>query len=159
MEIKIDQISSQDKPHLKTMLLDYFKEIDNSKIVQTENDETIDYPFLDSYWNEVGRLPLKVLYQNEWIGFALVNEWTTVKEFDAEKSIAEFYVQKESRRKGIGKAIAFQLFNQFKTKWEIRQSSTNLSAIKFWRAVVNEFTRGDFLEIKTETEVIQLFDS
>jgi len=89
------------------MLLDYFKEIDNFKIVRTANGETIDYPFLESYWNEVGRLPLKVLYQDEWVGFVLVNEWVTVKEFNAKKSVAEFYVQKKFRRNGIGKAIAF----------------------------------------------------
>ncbi len=161
--IELSPIASEKKEDLKKMLLEYFKEIDDSKIVYTKAGEEIEYPFLDLYWKETKRIPLNILWNNEIIGFILINDWIVYKEFEADKSIAELYIKPDFRRKGIGKKVTYKLFNKYKGKWEIRQSSTNYLAVKFWRSIIKEFTNGNFKEIENSTEdtieFVQLFES
>lgn len=163
MNITLKAFKLEEKEELKKMLLEYFKEIDTSKIIETSNGKSVDYPYLDSYWTDSSRMALGIFLKNEKIGFVLVNAWTVCKEFSAEKSIAEFYIHPKYRRKGIGKWAAHELFNQYKVRWEVKQSSTNLRAIQFWRNTINEFSNGNFQEKKLieneETVILQLFES
>jgi predicted acetyltransferase len=163
MNITLKAITKDEKLQLKKMLLEYFKEIDTSKIIQNPTNESLDYPYLDNYWTDSDRMAVVILLKNEKIGFVLVNAWTICKEFNADKSIAEFYIQPQYRRKGIGKWVAQELFNQYKVKWEVKQSSNNLRAIQFWRNTISTFSNGNFQE-KTllkdkEAIVLQLFES
>lgn len=163
MHIELSPIKNENKADLKKLLLEYFKEIDDSKVVQTKSGEELDYPFLDLYWKEVKRIPLNILYKDEKIGFILINSWTVCKEFNASKSIAEFYIKPKFRRKGIGRKVTQELFNKYKCKWEIRQSSTNDLAVKFWSAIIKEYTNGNFKEVENieddKIEFVQLFES
>ncbi|MEM6320026.1 MAG: GNAT family N-acetyltransferase [Bacteroidota bacterium] len=161
MEIELIEIQANEKQELKTMLSEYLKEI---LAPRTENIEgEVDYPYFDSYWVEPTRTPLKIKWKNKIVGFALINEWIVCKEFNAQKNIAEFYVKQEYRRRGIGKNVAVHLFKRYRGKWEIRQLSTNLKAVKFWRRVIGEFTQGNYKEIEQKVlnrfETIQLFES
>lgn len=163
MQIKLSNIEDKDRAGLNRMLLTYFKEIDDSKIVQINGREEIDYPFLELYWKEENRIAVNLLYQEKIIGFALINDWIVSKAFKANKSIAEFYIIPEWRRKGMGKKAAYELFDTYKGKWEIRQSSTNSTAIKFWREIIKAYTNDHFIEIKNRKdnniEFVQLFES
>lgn len=60
--------------------------------------------------------------------------------------LAEFFIIAKFQRKKIGKDIAHQLFKEFKGTWEIMQLSKNLPAIKFWRKVISDYTKGKFDE-------------
>ena len=102
MYLRLSPIEIEKKEELKKMLLAYFKEIDNSKIVHTKEGKEIDYPFLDLYWKEPKRIPLNILWDEEIIGFILINDWIIYREFKADKSIAEFYIKPTFRKKGIG---------------------------------------------------------
>ncbi len=159
MKIELVKIQLDEKPQLELMLLDYFKEIDTSKIQTGGEGEQLDYPYLDLYWKDENRIPLKIKREDSVVGFVLINDWIICETFKAEKSIAEFYIRPAYRRKGIGQKVAFELFKKYKGKWELRESRTNLSAIKFWRSIIGSYTNDHFEEIKTEEELIQLFES
>ena len=60
----------------------------------------------------------------------------------------DFFVLNKFRRRGVGRATALSLLNQFRGKWEIGQMSTNYGAIAFWQAVVQEHTGGDYTQIQ-----------
>lgn len=141
-------------------MLDYFQEIDPSKI---SSEKKLVYPYLDLYWKEALRKPFFIDYQDENIGFVLMNNWILNKAFDADYSIAEFYVSSNYRRIGIGSKIIQEIFARYKGKWEIRQSAQNLIAINFWRKCIDQYTKGNFKELKTElngkVEVLQLFET
>ena len=163
MQIKTTFLQLEEKEHLKQMLFDYFNEIDASKIIETTNKRTLDYPYLNSYWTDKGRFPLKIEFDNKMVGFALINNWVINKEFNADHSIAEFYIKPTYRKKGIGKEVAYHLFHKFAGKWEIRQSSKNHIAVLFWRNIISEYTNGNYKETEHKTndviELIQLFES
>lgn len=63
------------------------------------------------------------------------------------KNIAEFYIKKEFRNKGIGKLAAFKVFDKFWGNWEVRQLKENISAQNYWRKVIDEYTKNNYQEI------------
>jgi len=141
-------------------MITYFAEIDPSHIDQNGQ---LNYPYLDDYWQAISRRPFFIELENQIVGFVLVNDFTVVTQFGANQSIAEFYIQPAYRRQGIGKVAAFQLFETFRDRWEVRQAVSNLKAQKFWRTIIREYTKGNFQEVSanatTDDQVIQLFTS
>ncbi|MEM6317631.1 MAG: GNAT family N-acetyltransferase [Bacteroidota bacterium] len=163
MTIDLIPIKKEEKHSLEAQLYAYFQEIDTTKIVAKNGKSTINYLYLDSYWSEDKRTPFFILANGSSVGFVLVNDWTVEKSFDADFSIAEFYIQPTFRRKGIGNAAAHQLFDTFKGRWEVRQTISNVTAIQFWRTIIGTYTQGEYLEISRKvgklTQRIQLFTS
>jgi predicted acetyltransferase len=67
------------------------------------------------------------------------------------------------RRKGVGRAMAFQVFETYRGFWQIGAIEPNLPAQNFWRVTVSAYTAGRYQESITDEhdEVIiwQTFDS
>lgn len=74
-------------------------------------------------------------------------------------SIAEFFVMKKYRKAGIGKSIAYQVFDLYKGNWEVFQKESNKPAQLFWKNIINEYTSGDFKERFEDEKQIQNFIS
>lgn len=104
------------------------------------------YPYLDCYWTEENRYPYLFLFRESFAGFALVNKVNWLPENDGAHSMAEFFVLKKYRRRGIGTVAAQYVINRFSGKWEIRILRENQPAIQFWREVINNLTSGQFVE-------------
>lgn len=97
--------------------------------------------YFDLYWVEPTRYPFKAMIGDVLVGFALV------REIEAEtRSIAEFFVLRRHRGVGVGRALAFALFDLFPGAWHVAQDENNVPAQGFWRRVVGEYTSGDFSE-------------
>ena len=115
------------------------------------------YKNLDDYWNDENRFPYIIQNEERPIGFALVR----LIESDQRSyySIAEFFVLKKYRKKGIGKQIATQLFNLHKGLWEVFQRESNKPAQLFWSNVIGAYTKGNFTERFEDGKTIQSFIS
>jgi predicted acetyltransferase len=61
--------------------------------------------------------------------------------------VAEFFVMRKYRRQGVGEQVATLIFDMFPGKWEIQETTKNLSAQAFWRKVIGRYTGGRFGEI------------
>lgn len=96
---------------------------------------------------------------NKLAGFVLVNSVSCLNRKDITHSIAEFFIMRKWRRKGIGKATAFELFNKLPGKWEVSQERKNKNAQIFWRSIINEYTQGSYEEFKTDDKFVQIFKS
>ncbi len=118
---------------------------------------------LDSYWTESDRVPFLVYVEGEIAGFVLVNSYTCLDENSGGRSIAEFFIMRKYRRQGVGKAAAFQVFERFRGKWEVRQLKINGVGQRFWRRVIREYTRGRFRETLLDNDSwrgpVQSFDN
>ena len=134
------------KPILEKMLQVYFHEMNQYNSDKPNENGIYEYPYLHLYWEEANRFPYFIMNENEPIGFALVNDFVIDENFKAQYSIAEFYIKPAYRKRNIGKQIAYQIFNKYKGKWEIRQEIANLDAQHFWRKIITEFTKGNFKE-------------
>lgn len=65
---------------------------------------------------------------------------------DGRSDIAEFYILPCYRKKGLGKILAFAIFDSFPGPWQIRQIPTAKDAIIFWRATIQEYMNGNYKE-------------
>lgn len=80
----------------------------------------------------------------ELAGFALINKTGSTPSI--EWNMGEFFIVAKFQGKGIGRQVAFELFNRFPGQWEVMQMPPNLPAIKFWKKVVAEYSNNQFIE-------------
>jgi len=73
--------------------------------------------------------------------------------------MAEFFVGRTFRRRGIGKLAVELILNRFAGRWEITEYLRNPVAVSFWRRVVANYTQGRYQERVTNGEVRQVFES
>jgi predicted acetyltransferase len=103
---------------------------------------------------------LTILYSVEPVGFAMVRRRApSAAGAAAEFSMAEFFVARQWRRRGIGAQAVRLLFDRFNGQWLITEHVRNTGAVKFWRGVVTAYTQGRFEERIVNGEVQQHFAS
>lgn len=78
-------------------------------------------------------------------GFSLVSDdvW---RSDEPGRHLDEFFVLRCYRRRGVGRALAFQTLDTYHGYWEITEIEPNQPAIAFWRSVVNAYTHGRYTE-------------
>lgn len=115
------------------------------------------YKNLDDYWTDENRFPYIIQQDGKYIGFVLVRYIEANKR--GHFSIAEFFVMKKYRRTGIGKTIAYQIFDLHKGRWEVFQKENNKPAQIFWNKVIKEYTKGQFKKRTENEKLVQYFEN
>lgn len=146
MPIEIEKITIDKKPVLRNLLELYaydFSEFDHADVSEYG---LYGYERLDHYWTEAGRHPFFIRVDQRLAGFVLVREFEP-PDSSGVFSIAEFFVVKKYRGKGVGKATVFKIFAMFPGQWQVAELESNRPAQLFWRKVISEYTAGRFEEI------------
>jgi predicted acetyltransferase len=161
MKIEVTQAAIDDKHLIQRMLEFYqydFSEFDDADL---DSHGTYGYPWLDHYWSEKGRCPFIIRVDGKLAGFVLVNQNTYLQ--TSEWAISEFFIMRKYRKHGVGKVVAFSMFDQFSGKWEVHELESNIPSQLFWRKVISEYTQGQYTETKISDErspgPIQCFDN
>ena len=107
---------------------------------------------------------LTILYSEEPVGFAMVRRRSASSANVSppaapEFSMAEFFIARPWRRRGIGAEAVRLLFDRFAGQWLISEHVRNTTAVKFWRRVVSGYTQGKYQERVHNGEVQQHFVS
>lgn len=97
-----------------------------------------DYPCLDAYWREPERTPWLFRIKGLPVGFALVNDHAH-SPTPVDRAVAEFFVVRKHRRKGVGEAAAHALFASAWGVWEAAVVRRNTGALAFWRRAVARY--------------------
>ena len=160
MKIKVLPALVANKPAIEQMMELYQYDLSEFEDTDLDEDGYFGYEYLDYYWTEPNRYPFIVRFENKLAGFVLVNEYTHFS--DSQHSVAEFFILRKYRRRGIGRQVAFDIFEQFSGRWEISHINTNTAAESFWRSSVGDYTRGDYTETNVEKQgrsvIVQRFD-
>lgn len=93
---------------------------------------------------EDGYTGFMLYMENRPAGFAVVGVNS------GRNDVAEFYIVPSMRRKALGKAFAYAVFDSREGEWQVRQIEGAAKAREFWRAVISEYTQGAY----QETEVV-----
>lgn len=129
--------------------LQQFYEFEFSSITNSEiNDQGLfDYKALQSSWNN-GKYEPYLFKMNKKlpVGFAIVNLNSQIDGDANTRDIAEFFIMPNHRKKGVGKMMATQIFNLYKTKWEVRQLFNAENSRVFWLNVIKQYTNNNFNE-------------
>ncbi|PKL15018.1 MAG: hypothetical protein CVV50_01495 [Spirochaetae bacterium HGW-Spirochaetae-6] len=140
MEIALQLVKLKEKQNFRLLLENYWKEIDpefnQSKIFI---DKYIDYIF-----NNKNRKLRWIIREQKAVGFLIYYEYS-VLENQKGLHIAEFYVKKDCRRQGIGRAAMALLMRKNSHCFEYRLEAlcTNSPAIEFWEK--NHFSKWKYI--------------
>jgi predicted acetyltransferase len=102
------------------------------------------YTYLDHYWTEAARYPFFIKVDGQLAGLVFVSDYRYVETDPATRSISEFFVMRKYRNQGVGKTIAFQIFDKFPGKWEVFQHQENEPSQRFWEAVIGAYTQKNY---------------
>ncbi len=116
-----------------------------------EPDGRFAYEWFDSYWQEVGRIPLLIQTDGTLIGFALINRWS-VLDRSLDHAMAEFFILRKYRRMGVGSRAANLIFHSFPGRWEVAVAHNNAPALAFWHRAIPAAIQGAVEECERDDE-------
>jgi len=103
-------------------------------------DGRFGYKHLSLYWRDPGRHPFFVKVDGRLAGLVLVKRGSEVSGDETVWDMAEFFVVRGYRRRGIGTELAHEVWRRFPGQWEIRVMQSNRAACLFWERAVSQFT-------------------
>jgi predicted acetyltransferase len=146
MRVEVVEAADDDRTVIRRLLQLYhydFSEFDGSDV--NPHGEYL-HRYLDEYWTDADRKAFLFRVGSAWAGLALV--------FTGEPhDIAEFFVMRKYRGRGVGAQAAAWLFDQFPGRWTVRQQLTNPAATAFWRKAISY----RFEEHQLGAEIVQSF--
>jgi predicted acetyltransferase len=121
---------------LANLLELYIHDFSEFRKMELGPDGKFGYPKLPLYWHEPGRHPLLVRMDGTLIGFALVKRGSEISGSGSVWDMAEFFVLRGYRGRGIGSEIAHKIWKQFPGAWEVRVMPSNRPAHRFWQRAI-----------------------
>jgi adenosylhomocysteine nucleosidase len=92
------------------------------------------------WWTRDDHYPYLIQSQGELAGFALVRRGSRVSHATDVMDVAEFFVLRGARCKGVGTRAAHALFRAFPAPWEVRVRRANPGALQFWLRAAESWT-------------------
>ena len=114
-------------------------------------------------WTDPGRRAFLGKVDGELAGFVLVGPSGTQP--DSQYDVSEFFIMRKFRRRGIGQEVAFDVFDRFRGRWEVRVVVENQPALAFWRKVIRRYADGSRIELPEPVTcgqrryIVQTFDN
>jgi predicted acetyltransferase len=108
------------------------------------------YEPLPLYWSEPNRHPFLIRVDGKLAGLALVRRGSEIAGNQTIWDMAEFFVLRGCRRRGIGMLAAKEVSRRFPGSWEVRVMQSNVSAILFWEQAISNFTSAEILSVRIE---------
>jgi predicted acetyltransferase len=115
---------------------------------------------LSSWFADSSAHLLTVLKDDAPVGFAMVRTGPVISGRGAvDFSMAEFFIARSWRRRGIGQEAVRLILDRFSGRWHIMEYLRNPQAVAFWRRVVGAYTTGKYQERAANGEIHQYFES
>lgn len=147
-QIKLIPASLKDYPTIQNMarfyvydMSQYLGEEEGWECPEDGLFECLDFK---KYWENDDSFPFLVRYQNELVGFVIVDKKTSEPHIDF--NMAQFFILRKFKNKGIGKFVAHRCFDQFCGSWEVMVLPGNDGAYQFWHSIITEYTKNQFEE-------------
>ena len=115
--------------------------------------------YLGEYWRDPRRHPYVVRVDGKLAGFVLVHRRERLADDPGVTRMAEFFIMRKYRRRGVGELVATRIFDQFPGRWDVSEIAQNVGAQAFWRRVIGRYTGGRFEERTVNGRPVQFFDT
>lgn len=147
-KIKLIPAALKDYPVIQNMGLfyvydmsEYLGDEDGWQIPEDGLYECIDFK---KYWQTDDSFPFLVRHENELAGFVIIDKKGSEAEIDF--NVAQFFILRKFKGKGIGRYVAYQCFDKFKGIWEVMVIPGNTGAYSFWKSIIKKYTADNFEE-------------
>ncbi len=151
-EVEVLAATAEEAPILTNLLQLYAHDFSEFLDVEIGADGKFTYNPLPLYWSEPGRNPFLLRVDGKLAGFALVKEGSAVSGNEDAWDLAEFFVLRGYRRRGVGTTAAHKLWRQFPGSWEVRVMQSNVAAQRFWKQVISDFVGGEVPPVPFEKD-------
>jgi predicted acetyltransferase len=143
--------ATQDEQSILANLLQlYAHDFSEFHDIELAANGRFEYKPLPLYWSEPQRHPFLVRIDGKLVGFAFVKRGSEVSGDAGVWDMAEFFVIRRFRRRGVGIQIAHQLWRRFRGAWEVRVMDSNLSAFLFWQRAISTFLSAEGAVVRIE---------
>lgn len=130
----------EQEPILANLLQLYAHDFSEFHEVELGPDGRFAYRELPLIWSESGRHPFLVELDGKLAGFVLVKRGSEISANEAVWDMAEFFVIRGYRRRGIGTQVAREVWGRFPGRWQVRVMQSNVPACEFWARAILEST-------------------
>jgi len=103
--------------------------------VELKANGRFDLPIDERWWSDDAHFPFFIHSDGRLVGFALVRRGSRVSAAVDVMDVAEFFVLRGARRRGVGRSAARALFRAFPGRWQVRVRQSNEAAKTFWQKV------------------------
>lgn len=159
MNIEVIPAAREAEPILANLLELYGHDFSEFHDLDLGDDGRFGYKNLALYWTDPRRHPFLVKIDGKLAGFVFVKKGSEVSGDATVWDIAEFFVIRRYRRRGIGTQVAHEVWKRFPGSWEVRVMQSNVAAYHFWARAIATFTGEviDGVRIEKEGECWNLF--
>jgi predicted acetyltransferase len=152
LQIEVIAARAEQARVLDDLLQLYARDFSEFLNVEIGPNGRFEYKALPLYWSEPGRHPFLLWVDGKLAGFALVKKGSEVSGDASVWDMAEFFVLRAYRRRGIGTQMAHELWRRFSGPWEVRVMHLNVSAQQFWTRAIAEFIAKDVHPVPFEKD-------
>jgi predicted acetyltransferase len=138
--IELIPAAAEQEPILANLLELYAHDFSEFHNLEIGDDGRFGYKFLPLYWSDPDRHPFLVKTDGHLAGLILVKRGPAVLGIHAVRDIAEFFVLRAYRRRGIGTQMAHEIWRRFPGAWEVRVMQANVAANDFWSHAISKFS-------------------
>jgi predicted acetyltransferase len=138
-QLEVVPAAPDQAPLLANLLELYAHDFSEFRNLEIGEDGRFGYQALPLYWSEPNRHPFLIMMDGKLAGLALVKKGSNVSGREAVWDMAEFFILRGHRRRGIGTRAAHKVWRLFPGPWEVRVMQTNVSAQRFWAGAVATF--------------------
>lgn len=136
--IKLVTAKSGDAEMLSSLFQKYLYDMSRYYDSALDEDGNYPYPYLPLYFTGSDRQAWFIYDDDTLVGFALINTHSFV-ESEAEHALAEFTIFPAYRSRGYAAASAKELFARLPGTWQLKFSTNNTPAARFWRKLLTPY--------------------
>ncbi|HLJ89755.1 MAG TPA: GNAT family N-acetyltransferase, partial [Candidatus Angelobacter sp.] len=121
----------EQEPILANLLELYAHDFSEFHALELGPDGRFGYKSLPLYWVESTRHPFLVRLNGKLAGLVLVKRGSEISKNEMIWDMAEFFVARGYRRRGVGAEIAHEVWRRFPGLWEVRVMEANFVGHRF----------------------------
>jgi predicted acetyltransferase len=150
MNVTIESATRADEAVLQNLLQLYTHDFSDHWAGTSKGDllpdgRFADYP-LAEYWTRPTWSAALVRCDDHLAGFALVNDHAHSGK-PVDHNMAEFFIVRKYRGRGVGRAAAERIFEKHPGHWEVAVARKNVGALTFWRTTLKRASQVSELDV------------
>ncbi len=152
MDVDITRADREDRRRIMALFELYMYDFSEIVDLDVGDDGRFHPPSIDAYFDDEKGAAFLVRVGGSLSGFVLLSWKSRLTGAPDTRDVAELFVMRRYRRRGVGERVAHELFSRFPGRWEVRQKAENTAAIAFWRSTIARFGDGTFDETVYDDE-------
>jgi predicted acetyltransferase len=139
LHLELIAAAFEQAPILANLLELYVHDFSEFLPLDVGDDGRFNYPSLPLYWSEPNRHPFLIKVDGKLAGLVLVMKGPGLSGNDQVWDMAEFFILRGYRRRGVGAQAAREVWSLFPGRWQVRAMQANAAAQSFWASAIATF--------------------